>query len=174
MKKFLTGNKMARSKRVTTKTGPYSKRTVTYSSKGVRITNSTKPPGVFTRRTMSTNLRTGKSRLTHSKTTGGGWRDISSKTFGGSKRSRSSKSDLSLFTGLFSKPRRSGRSGSVDSNSGPATPLTWWQWILLLIAAPFIWLLGLLWPFIALGLYYVGMFILLVGLAILLLLAMGA
>lgn len=81
---------MARSKRTTVKTGPYSKRTTTISSSGTRVTNSNKPPGAFTRRTSSVNLRTGKTRVTHSKSLGGGWRDVTSKTFGGSTQRKSS------------------------------------------------------------------------------------
>ena len=77
-------------KRTTVKTGPYTKRTTTVSSAGTRVTVSNKPPGAATRRTLSTNLKTGKSRITHTTKQGGGWFTTSSKTFGGSKARRSS------------------------------------------------------------------------------------
>jgi hypothetical protein len=80
-----------------------------------------------------------------------------------------------LFSGFSNSRKRSNRE-TVDYEyeyDGESTPLTWRQWILLLIAAPFIWLFGILWPFIAFGLYYVGIFILLVGLAIVFLLMTG-
>lgn len=63
----------AKYKRTTTKTGPYSTRTVTISGAGTRVTTSSKPPGSPTRRTNSVNLKTGSSRVTHTTRTGGGW-----------------------------------------------------------------------------------------------------
>jgi hypothetical protein len=156
---------MARSKRVTTKTGPYSKRTVTYSSKGVRVTNSNKPPGSNTRRTVSTNLSTGKMRTTYSRKLGGGWRDISSKTFSPIRKFRSSNSnsDFNLFS-LFVNRK---------TESGETKDLNWWQWILLIIAAPFIWLLGLVMPFILMGILFILKFLALCLLAFIVMYATG-
>jgi hypothetical protein len=83
---------LAFTKRKTVKTGPYSKRTITQSSKGTRITTSSKPPGAATRRTVSTNLKTGSQRTTHTTKLGGGWFKTTSKTRTPVKRVRSSRS----------------------------------------------------------------------------------
>jgi len=99
MKNSHFGNDMAtRRKTTTVKTGPYSKRTITVSSNGTRITNSNKPPGSPTRRTVSTNLRTGKTRITNTRSDGGGWITSNSKTFGGTKYkpSKSRKNNINL------------------------------------------------------------------------------
>lgn len=81
---------MALTKRKTTKIGPYTRRTVTQSSKGTRVTISSKPPGVATRRSTSTNLKTGSTRTTYTTKLGGGWFNTRSKTFTPVKKSRSS------------------------------------------------------------------------------------
>jgi hypothetical protein len=82
----------ARYKRTTTKTGPYSSRTVTHSSAGTRVTTSSKPPGSPTRRTTSVNLKTGSTRLTHTTRTGGGWNTTSTESrIKGKLRSHSRK-----------------------------------------------------------------------------------
>jgi hypothetical protein len=72
---------MAIRKRTTVKTGPHTTRTITHSLKGTRVTYSNKPPGAKTRRTVSTNLVTGKVRTTHTTSQGGGWLSSRSKTF---------------------------------------------------------------------------------------------
>ena len=103
---------MAVTKRKTTKTGPFSRRTVTQSSKGTRITISNKPPGAATRRTTSTNLKTGQNRVTHTTKLGGGWFRTSSKTRtpvrkarggsgGRSKGSSGGEFSLGLFIWVF-------------------------------------------------------------------------
>jgi hypothetical protein len=92
---------MAVIKRKTTKTGPFSRRTITQSSKGTRVTTSNKPPGAATRRTTSTNLSTGQQRTTHTTKLGGGWFRTSSHT-------RSPSKVKSTKTGS----RRRGRKGS--------------------------------------------------------------
>jgi hypothetical protein len=86
-------------KRKTVKTGPYTRRTITQSSSGTRITTSSKPPGAATRRTVSTNLSTGKTRTTHTTKLGGGWFKTSSKTFSPVTKSRSKASNFSFFGG---------------------------------------------------------------------------
>jgi hypothetical protein len=85
-----------RRKTTTVKTGPNSRRTTTISSKGTRITNSNKPPGAATRRTVSTSLTTGKTRITHTTKNGGGWITSRSKTFGGTKYKPSKSKSLGL------------------------------------------------------------------------------
>jgi hypothetical protein len=67
-------------KRTTTKTGNFTKRTVTISKNGTRVTNSFRPPGGATRRTHSVNLRTGQNRTTHTTHLGGGWSTTRSKS----------------------------------------------------------------------------------------------
>jgi hypothetical protein len=68
-------------KRTTTKTGNFTKRTVTISKNGTRVTNSFRPPGGQTRRTHSVNLRTGQNRTTHTTHHGkSGWSTTRSKT----------------------------------------------------------------------------------------------
>lgn len=83
-------------KRTTTKTGNFTKRTVTISKSGTRVTNSFRPPGGATRRTHSVNLRTGQNRTTYTTHHGGGWSTTRSKSSSirktGSRR-RSSNSD---------------------------------------------------------------------------------
>jgi hypothetical protein len=74
-----------RRKRTTTKTGNFSKRTVTVSTNGTRVTNSFRPPGGATRRTSSIDLRTGKTRVTHTTHQGGGWSTTRSKSGGPGK-----------------------------------------------------------------------------------------
>jgi hypothetical protein len=85
-------------KRTTTKTGNFTKRTVTVSSKGTRVTNSFRPPGGATRRTSSVNLSTGKTRLTHTTHQGNGWSTTRSKSggIGNFKLPKSKNSKLSL------------------------------------------------------------------------------
>ncbi len=94
-------------RRVTKKTGPYSRQTITTSSAGTRITNSNKPPGASTRRTSSINLSTGKTRVTHTTKLGGGWYSSSSKSggtrkarSGGRRRSGKGGGGLGLFWGI--------------------------------------------------------------------------
>jgi hypothetical protein len=84
-------------KRTTTKTGNFTKRTVTISSKGTRITNSFRPPGGATRRTSSINLSTGKTRITHTTHQGNGWSTTRSKS-GGIGKYRSDKSSRSSYS----------------------------------------------------------------------------
>jgi hypothetical protein len=110
MKKFQFGNKMASTrKRTTTKTGNFTKRTVTVSKSGTRVTNSFRPPGGATRRTHSVNLRTGQNRTTHTTHHGGGWSTTRSSTKTlvrkarpvGSSKSRNSNGDDDLFVLLI-------------------------------------------------------------------------
>lgn len=96
------GLEMPVTKRKTTKIGPYTRRTVTQSSKGTRITISSKPPGAATRRTSSTNLKTGKNRVTHTTKLGGGWFKTNSKTFTPVRKARTSRSRSSGGGGDFS------------------------------------------------------------------------
>jgi hypothetical protein len=107
MKKFQTGNKMASTrKRTTTKTGNFTKRTVTISKNGTRITNSFRPPGGQTRRTTSVNLRTGQNRTTYTTHFGGGWSTTRSKStsirkVGSGRSSRNSDGDEIVFAFIF-------------------------------------------------------------------------
>jgi hypothetical protein len=96
-------------KRTTTKTGNFTKRTVTVSKNGTRVTNSFRPPGGATRRTHSVNLRTGQNRTTHTTHHGGGWSTTRSSTKTlvrkarpvGSSRRRSSNDDGDFIGLLF-------------------------------------------------------------------------
>ncbi len=82
---------MANIKRTSKKNGNFGRTTTTQSSKGgVTRSTSNKPPGAVSRRTVSFNNRTGKTRTTYSTKLGGGWTSISSKTTGGSTRRKSS------------------------------------------------------------------------------------
>ena len=69
---------MALRKRTTTKTGPYSRRTTSFSSKGITQSFSSKPPGAASRRTVS--YSNGKVKTTYSSKTGGGYTDVISRT----------------------------------------------------------------------------------------------
>jgi hypothetical protein len=93
-------------KRTTTKTGNFTKRTVTISKNGTRVTNSFRPPGGQTRRTTSVNLRTGQRRITHTTHFGGGWSKTTSQSTsigkGRTSRSSSSGGDEFVFTFVFS------------------------------------------------------------------------
>jgi hypothetical protein len=87
-----------RRKRTTTKTGNFSKRTVTVSSNGTRVTNSFRAPGGATRRTSSIDLRTGKTRVTHTTHQGGGWSTTRSKSGGPGKSKVSSRGRRNIDT----------------------------------------------------------------------------
>jgi hypothetical protein len=141
---------MARQKRYTTKTGPNSKRTITYTKSGVRITHSNRPSKDVSRRTISTNLRTGKSRITHSRKLGGGWFDISSKTFGGSKRIGSSKSSFFGF-GNSSGGSYDGEGTTFLLDAVDPSNFKWWQKILWYIAKPFLYTI----EFILTAIFYI-------------------
>lgn len=89
-------------KRTSRKTGTNSRRTTTLSSTGGKTESySNKPSKNSSRRTVSFNHKTGKTRTTYSTKLGGGYTRITSKTTGGSTRS---------------KPRKNRKSsgGSVD------------------------------------------------------------
>ena len=77
-------------KRTSKKQGNFGRTTTTLSSKGVTRSYSNKPPGAASRRTVSFNNSTGKTRTTYSTKLGGGWTSIASKTTGGSTRRKSS------------------------------------------------------------------------------------
>lgn len=82
---------MSRYKRVSKKTGNFSRRTITYNADGSRtISNSTKRPTTGTRRTVSFNTKKKTTRTTHTTKTGGGWLDRTQWTTGGRKRTRRS------------------------------------------------------------------------------------
>jgi hypothetical protein len=72
-------------KRTTRKTGNFSKRTTTISSRGTTQSYSSKPPLGATRRTVSFNHKTEKTRTTYATKLGGGYIRTYSKTTGGSK-----------------------------------------------------------------------------------------
>lgn len=95
---------MAIFKRTTQKTGPNRRRTVTQSSKGTTVSDSTSyGDSGKTRITRSINLTTGKSRSTHTQHTGGGWtivRDITPK-FGSVSKTRGTRRKSKSSGGLF-------------------------------------------------------------------------
>lgn len=100
---------MSTNKRVSRKTGNYSRRTTTIGSKGTTQSYSSKPPGSRTRRTVS--YRNGTMRTTYSTKLGGGWTKTTSKTKTLTRKPRKSSS----------RPRRS-RGGNSDF------ALTFWKW----------------------------------------------
>jgi hypothetical protein len=104
-------------KRTTTKTGNFTKRTVTISDKGTRVTNSFRPPGGATRRTHSVNLRTAQNRITHT-------------THRGTKKGS--------FSITRSNTKTLVRKGSLKKSSGDG------GLIVLLIGAFFVWLFNLI------------------------------
>ena len=116
---------MALTKRKTVKTGNYSRRTTTQSSKGTRISTSSKPPGSPTRRTVSTNLKTGSRRTTYTTKLGGGWYRTTSKTFNPVRKVRPKKARV-----------RTGRSSGGEGIS--------FTDILLLPLLPFIWVYNII------------------------------
>lgn len=123
-------------KRKTTKIGPYTRKTVTQSSKGTRITISSKPPGAATRRTSSTNLKTGTNRVTHTTKLGGGWFRTNSKTTTPVRKSRSS-----------GRSRSSGGGGDIslgDILILPFLPLIWTYKLILFmfrcLVSPWFWI----------------------------------
>lgn len=82
---------------------------------------------------------------TYKAPTGKGW-----SLFGGGNRSRKSRSRQ-----IDDVEYESYVSDESDNSS-----LAWWQWFLLLILWPFIWLFGLIWPIIAYALVWMFYFIL--------------
>jgi hypothetical protein len=107
---------MAIRRRTTKKTGNFSKRTTTLSTKhGVTQSYSSKPPGSPTRRTVSHN--NGKMRTTYSTKLGGGLTKVTSKTIS-----------------LVSKPRakKSGSGSRSRSGSGSGD-----FWLLSIFFLPF-------------------------------------
>jgi hypothetical protein len=109
---------MGLTKRKTVKIGPYTRKTITQSSKGTRITISNKPPGASTRRSTSTNLKTGSTRTNYTTKLGGGWFSTRSKTFTPTKKSRV------------------GRTRSTRSRGGSGE-LSFWEILLLPILIPY-------------------------------------
>jgi hypothetical protein len=96
---------MAIRRRTTKKTGNFSKRTTTLSTKhGVTQSHSSKPPGSPTRRTVSHN--NGKMRTTYSTKLGGGLTKVTSKTISLVSKPRAKKS------GSGSRSRSGSASGS--------------------------------------------------------------
>ena len=93
-------------KRTSRKTGPGSRRTTTLSSTHGRTTSySNQPSKNVSRRTVSFNNKTGKTRTTYTTKMGGGWTKTTSKTTGGSTRRKSRGSSVGTgsltFTGIL-------------------------------------------------------------------------
>jgi hypothetical protein len=120
----------SRTKRHVTKIGNSTK-TVTHSNRGTRVTISNKPSKDAPRRTLSTNLKTGKSRLTNSYTGGGGYRNMTSKTFGGSVKPR--KTRFRKGTPLHMRVASNLFVNRIDTSE-----FKWWQKILWYVSYPFL------------------------------------
>jgi hypothetical protein len=203
MKKFLFGNKMAtkygprkkhnagtvrtstnnqggsRTRKTTTvKTGNYTRSRSVNRNGTVRLTTTHKSPSGFITRAVSTVGSKPSKPKAPKFIKAKPFKAPKMRSFKSPKIRSSSGSSFgfgSLFSGFSSGKSRRSRSVDVEEyiEDGETTTLNWWQWILLIIASPFLWLLNLLWPLIAAALYYSAIFIGLTLLAIVLLLMMG-
>jgi hypothetical protein len=153
---------VSRTKRRTTKIGN-STRTVTNSNRGTTVTISNKPSKDASRRTTSTNLKTGKSRLTYSYTDGGGYRNVTTRTYGGSVKPRKTrfrkgtKFHVRVASNLF-------------VNRIDVSRFKWWQKILWYVSYPFLAVIEYLLTMAIILILYgigiallIGLFILLIG-----------
>jgi hypothetical protein len=83
---------MSRYKRVSKKTGNFSRRTITYNADGSKTTSySSKSPTSGTRRTVSFNDKKKTTRTTYTTKTGGGWINRTQRTTGGRKKRTSNR-----------------------------------------------------------------------------------
>jgi hypothetical protein len=162
---------MARQKRTTTKTGPNTTRTVTHTKKGVRVTTSNKPSKTAPRVTTSVNLSDGNRRVTHSRKLGGGWWD------------RTTKSQNTIYKFKPDKSRKSS-GGNYSDNSGDgsydswtsridSSEFKWWQKVIWFFVKPIInifqAIFEIVFTLVVAGLlYFLGLFLLIIGAAILL------
>jgi hypothetical protein len=153
---------MARQRRTTTKTGPNSRRTVTYTKNGgVRITNTNKPSPNSSRVTISTNLSNGNRRVTHSRKLGGGWWDRTTKSKNTINKWRSSKSGSRSGSGNYNYDD-SGADFFVDRID--SSQFKWWGKILWFFVKPVLFLVELALVLIyAALLYLLFWFILFIG-----------
>lgn len=74
--------------------------------------------------------------------------------------SSSSSGGWSLFDGGSKKSKAREVEYIDDYDDEEYRPLSFGKWLLLIILAPFIWVLGLVWPLIAFALYWLTMFVL--------------
>lgn len=98
---------MSTYKRRSKKTGNNSRRTVTQNANGSRTVSNSRKYSTGSRKTISHNSKTGRTRTTYTVKNGGGWISRSTSVTGGYK-SRNTKS----------RSGRRGRRGSVDRRSG--------------------------------------------------------
>lgn len=74
------------------------------------------------------------------------------------KAPKASSSSWSFFGGGSKSKGRSSSQVEYYDDDEEYVPLTFGKWLLLIILAPFIWVLGLVWPLIAFALYWIAMF----------------
>jgi hypothetical protein len=121
---------MAKYKRTTTKIGPNTRKTITHSKAGTRITISNKPSKSAPRTTISTNLNTGNRRITTSRKLGGGWWD----------RTTRSKNTIYKSKTISRKPSSTTNSDSTESilDLIDTSNFKWWQKSLWYMCYPFL------------------------------------
>lgn len=163
-------------KTTTVKTGNFTKSRSVNRNGTVRLTTTHKSPSGFITRSVSTvGSKPSKPKAPKFIKTKP-FKAPKMKTFKAPKIRSSSSSSLGSLFSVFGSSNKRSKQEYVevdDYDDTPSTPLNWWQWILLILASPFLYVLNLLWPLITAALYYSIAFIGITLLAIVLLLIMG-
>jgi hypothetical protein len=164
-------------KTTTVKTGNYTRSRSVNRNGTVRLTTTHKSPSGFITRAVSTIGSKPSKPKAPKFIKAKPFKAPKMKSFKAPKIRSSSSSGLgSLFSvfGSGSSKRSNRKTVEIEEvYDGESSDLNWWQWILLILASPFLFVLKLLWPLISVALYYSAVFIGLTLLAVVLLLMMG-